>query len=158
MYVGLLELQSYPDPRALDNSLRVTLVKVQTVSTCDKEPLNIDPFNVFASAVATQFESFLATHGPTYVSDQPLLTVLSSTLFNQEDTENSLRMLHHISLMHKLIIPRLSERMIRDGLKRLPDEATERHFIEWVAKRGFFNGQKFICTEKGYISLAGADI
>ncbi|KAH7268887.1 hypothetical protein B0J15DRAFT_523303 [Fusarium solani] len=158
VYMGLLELQSRPDPRVVDNSLWVTAVKVQTVSTCDKEPLNIDAFDVFASTVATQFESFLATHGPTYVSGQPLLTVLSSTLFNQEDTESSLEMLYHILLMHNLITPRLSEQLIRDGLKRLPYEAVEHHFVEWTAKRGFFNGQKFICTEDGYIGLAGADV
>ncbi|RTE83173.1 hypothetical protein BHE90_002234 [Fusarium euwallaceae] len=140
VYMGLLELQSCPDPRAVGGSLWVTAVRVQTVLSCDKEPLRIAPLEIFAKTVAAQFESFLVTHGPTYVSGQPLLTVLSSTLFNQKDAASGLEMLHHILLMHELVTLRLSEQMIRDGLKRLPYESMERHFVEWAAKRGFFDG------------------
>ncbi|RSL42189.1 hypothetical protein CEP54_015565 [Fusarium duplospermum] len=158
VYMGLLELQGYPYPRVIDHSLWVTAVRIQTVSRCDKEPLCIQPLEIFAKTVATQVESFLATHGPTYISGQPLLTALSSTLFNQEDTGSSLEMLYHILLVHGLASPRLSEQMIRDGLKRLPYETVERHLVEWAAKRGFIDGQKFICTEGRYIGLAGADV
>lgn len=158
VYMGILEMQSCADPRVLGGSLWATAVKVETVSSCDREPLSIKQLDTFANTVATQFESLLESHGPAYINGQPLLAILSSTLFNEEDAESSLGMLYHILRMHNLVTPMLSEQMTRDGLKRQPYEAFERHFIKWASKRGFFDGQKFICTKNGYIGLAGADV
>ncbi|KAM0421305.1 hypothetical protein ACHAPT_010834 [Fusarium lateritium] len=158
VYMGLLELHDCPDPRVVDDSLWVTAAKVQTVSSCDKEPLNFMPLEDFPRAVAAQFESFLESHGPTYVNGQPLLTVLCSTLFDQEDGVCTLERFHYMISGNDQLAPRLREQMILDGLKSESIQVIESHLSEWVAKEGYFSGQRFICTEDGYIGLAGAEV
>ncbi|KAI8667550.1 hypothetical protein LRP88_00692 [Fusarium phalaenopsidis] len=156
IYRDAPELWDCADVCVIGESLWVTGVEIETVTSCYQEVVSAD---FVGSRLASCFMSFLTSHGSTYFNGKSLLTVLCCTLMLKEDAQYDIRRLHHLLSYGELFTSRV--------LKQIKDEdlpfSGETHsldpiLLEWMSVIEKQSGKRLISTKGGYIGLTMPDV
>ncbi|KAF4468086.1 heterokaryon incompatibility [Fusarium albosuccineum] len=155
---GVPQLQNCPPVSVVGTSLWVTAVKAQTITSQYPRPLSPE-FFCDKNSLVDCIQSFLTSHGPTYVNGESLLTVLCCTLLGRQEGQYNIRKLCHYLSRIGSFNSRIFEKIDKQGLAFAQKGLGQETIIEdQVVPGTMLSRCRLVSTEDGYIGLTGEDV
>lgn len=156
IYRDAPELRNCADVYVVGESLWVTGVEVETVTSCYQEVVSAD---FVGSGLASCFQTFLSLHGSMYCNGKSLLTVLCCTLMLKDDAQYDVRRLDQLLSCGELFTSKVLKQIKDNGLPY----SGESHRLdpilkEWISVIEKQTGKRLVSTKGGYIGLTMRDV